>query len=566
MADKVISATLKLNTGTAATDIGNVNKQLGKTTEELGGANETAKTTTSSFSTLKDGLGKLPGPLKSVTSGVESVGTSLKALAANPIVLVITLLVAALVALYKAFASTESGAEKIEQIFSGLGAIVTVIRDRILALAGAVVDFFKGNFSKAIEETKAAVTGVGDAIVHAYSEAADATRELQEANDELNRTLLVSRAKLERDLAQTKELITDQTANYKDRKTAIDEVRIAEDKQTQAELDNANKTLKALERKLALDKEDADLQDEYAKQQARVYEIQETQAQNIRSLNRQERQIDNEQQQKANEAAQKAHEANQKRLQEQAALEKELFEIHKQTHLLAQDDIITSADIAKEAADKKAAVQAEADKKEQERFTKQAATMRKLGDSALKKDVDATKLNVQSKISIGQGLLIYQKQALDVTSNLFASAANLAGKNSALGKAFAIAGATIDTYRGALAAFTGMTSSIPGPVGIALGIAAAAAAVANGLATVKQIISVKIPGGGDAGAGGSISNPVSNSVAAPVAPIQTGTAIDQNSIAGIGNAVSGRSYVLSQDVTHDQDRNERLNRSARLGG
>ncbi len=404
------------------------------------------------------------------------------------------------------------------------------------------------------------------AIFHAYSEAADATRELQEANDELNRTLLVSRAKLERDLAQTKELITDQTANYKDRKTAIDEVRIAEDKQTQAELDNANKTLKALERKLALDKEDADLQDEYAKQQARVYEIQETQAQNIRSLNRQERQIDNEQQQKANEAAQKAHEANQKRLQEQAALEKELFEIHKQTHLLAQDDIITSADIAKEAADKKAAVQAEADKKEQERFTKQAATMRKLGDSALKKDVDATKLNVQSKISIGQGLLIYQKQALDVTSNLFASAANLAGKNSALGKAFAIAGATIDTYRGALAAFTGMTSTIPGPVGIALGIAAAAAAVANGLATVKQIISVKIPGGGDAGAGGSISNPVSNSVAAPVAPIQTGTAIDQNSIAGIGNAVSGRSYVLSQDVTHDQDRNERLNRSARLGG
>ncbi len=110
-----------------------------------------------------------------------------------------------------------------------------------------------------------------------------------------------------------------------------------------------------------------------------------------------------------------------------------------------------------------------------------------------------------------------------------------------------------------------MTSSIPGPVGIALGIAAAAAAVANGIATVKQIVSVKIPGGQDAGgttpAGVNFTAP-----AAPVAPTQTGTAIDQNSINGIGNAVSGRSYVLSQDVTHDTERNERLNRAARLQG
>ena len=254
MQEKIIAATLKVNTGTSAQDIGAVNKSLDQTSKELGGVNEDAKTTKGSFDTLKDGLGKLPGPLGAVKGGVESVNTSLKALAANPIVLVVTLLVAAMVALYKAFASTESGAEKIEQIFSGLGAIVTVIRDRILALAGAVVDFFKGNFSKAIEETKQAVTGVGDAMVTAYGKAANATRELQEAQDDLNRVINVNRAKLERDLAATKELITDETASYRDRKKAIDEVREAEQKQTQSELDNANKTLKALQDKLDLDK------------------------------------------------------------------------------------------------------------------------------------------------------------------------------------------------------------------------------------------------------------------------------------------------------------------------
>jgi hypothetical protein len=53
---------------------------------------------------------------------------------------------------------------------------------------------------------------------------------------------------------------------------------------------------------------------------------------------------------------------------------------------------------------------------------------------------------------------------------------------------------------------------------------------------------------------------------APVTPQQQSTSIDQASINGIGDATKNRSYVLSSDITHDQDRNERLNRAARLGG
>ncbi len=566
MADKVIAATLKVNTGSSVQDVEAVNKSLAGTTAVLGGTNEQAKTTKGSFDTLKDGLGKLPGPMKAVTSGIDEVTTSLKALAANPIVLVITLIVAALYGLYKAFASTEEGAEKIDQVLSGLGAAMHVVADRVLKLGGAIVDFFKGEFKKSFEDAKAAVTGIGDAVVDAYTKTAEATKLLQKADDDYNRQISTNRAKLDRDLAKSKELITDETASYADRKKAINDVRDAQAIQAAAELQNAKEKLIATVALSNADKANADKRDAAFKAQQDYYAVQQQQAADLRNLNKQDHQIEASENAKNDAASKLSHEAKMKQLADEKALEQELYEVHKKTLELSQGGIVTAADEAKDAADQKAAIQADADKKEQDRFTKQAATMRKLGDGALKKDVDATKLNVQSKISIGQGLLIYQKQALDVTSNLFASAANLAGKNSALGKAFAIAGATIDTYRGALAAFTGMTSSIPGPVGIALGIAAAAAAVANGLATVKQIISVKIPGGADAGAGGAISNPVSNSVAAPVAPTQQGTSIDQNSINGIGNAVSGRSYVLSQDVTHDQDRNERLNRSARLGG
>jgi hypothetical protein len=71
--------------------------------------------------------------------------------------------------------------------------------------------------------------------------------------------------------------------------------------------------------------------------------------------------------------------------------------------------------------------------------------------------------------------------------------ANLFNKNSVAFKALASAQALIQTYQSAQAVFTGMTSSIPGPVGIALGIAGAAAAVISGLANVAKINSTKLP-------------------------------------------------------------------------
>ena len=117
MTEKIIVGTLKINTGTSVQDVNAVNKSLDQTSAELKDTEKDAKASTSSFTNLKGALEKVPGPLGQVNQGVNTVSTSLKALAANPIVLVITLLVAALVALYKAFASTEAGAEKIEQIF-----------------------------------------------------------------------------------------------------------------------------------------------------------------------------------------------------------------------------------------------------------------------------------------------------------------------------------------------------------------------------------------------------------------------------------------------------------------
>lgn len=78
---------------------------------------------------------------------------------------------------------------------------------------------------------------------------------------------------------------------------------------------------------------------------------------------------------------------------------------------------------------------------------------------------------------------------LSVASQTFANLSTILGKESAVGKAAAIAQTTIDTYQSATAAYKAM-AGIP-VVGPALGAVAAAAAVAAGIANVKKITSTK---------------------------------------------------------------------------
>lgn len=89
---------------------------------------------------------------------------------------------------------------------------------------------------------------------------------------------------------------------------------------------------------------------------------------------------------------------------------------------------------------------------------------------------------------------------IGVASQTFGNLATIAGKETAAGKAFAIAQTTIDTYASAVAAYKSL-AGIPvyGPV---LGGIAAGAAVASGLKSVKDIASTPVPSASGGGSGG----------------------------------------------------------------
>ena len=257
-------------------------------TESTKQASDQMKSTGSSISDVSGNLSKLNPAFGGAISGAKGLLTSFKALVMNPIGAVIVAVAAALTGLVKAFTSTKAGGEQLEQFMAGLGAVMDVIRDRILAAGSAIKKFFTGDFKGALNEAKKAVSGFGAEVSKEFKAAGDATKQLQKADDQM-RKLGVSRAKLNRDLAKTKEIITDENASLEEKRKAIEKVRAAEQKQTDAELKNAERKLKAIKAKNALsDTSKEDLQKE-ADAEAALYSLQEQSAQNIRSLNKQEK-------------------------------------------------------------------------------------------------------------------------------------------------------------------------------------------------------------------------------------------------------------------------------------
>ena len=119
------------------------------------------------------------------------------------------------------------------------------------------------------------------------------------------------------------------------------------------------------------------------------------------------------------------------------------------------------------------------------------------------------------------------KQALDASSQVLGSIISLVGEGSAVGKAAAIAQTTIDTYSGAQAAYSSVVGTpFVGPV---LAPIAAGVAIASGIASIRKIVSTKVPGGGGGG-GTGITPPSFNN--------QTTTQIGNSGGGGTGNGTA----------------------------
>lgn len=190
-----------------------------------------------------------------------------------------------------------------------------------------------------------------------------------------------------------------------------------------------------------------------------------------------------------------------------------------------------------------------------------------LGELALLEETHKNKLvqiideGAVAKKAIAQKEFEHRQLMLKATADGLTALSDIIGKETAAGKAMAVAASLINTYSaiaGQLKAFSGVP--VPG-----YAIAQAIVTGLAGFAAVRNILKVQVPkGGGGGGSTGSASLSMpSVSATAPLAPQAQVTNLSQGSINAVGNAAN-RAYVLETDVSNNQERIRRLNRQARI--
>lgn len=232
----------------------------------------------------------------------------------------------------------------------------------------------------------------------------------------------------------------------------------------------------------------------------------------------------------------------------------------------------------KEATERLKKLQEEAWQKEIAELTNQAATKTSLTEEEANKLLGTRKLTNEeiaklALMSYSQQLEYIKKLASDETEidrikteaklqQMSGIAAGLgalgqiAGQQTAAGKALAVAQTTIDTY---VAAFRAYKEGFKiDPTGILSVINATAATVA-GIASVKKIMSVQTPGGGG---GGSVPSAPNMSIPRMTA---TGNEVSGAGAISLSSQPNNKVYVVESDIRRVQNKVEVIENNARIG-
>jgi actin-related protein len=274
-----------------------------------------------------------------------------------------------------------------------------------------------------------------------------------------------------------------------------------------------------------------------------------------------EQKYNDEADQRRKDAAAKAKETRDKTAEEEKAAREKALAEQKAFEEEFEQGAINLADRAKERrdAEREATLAAyEADRANKNKFHADLAEIEdKSREEKEKKDAEQAEKELARKKQLADSSLEATKSGLQGISDIIGA---FAGKSKAQQKkAFEaqkklnIAMATIDTIKGAVSAFTGMTASIPGPVGLALGAVAAAGVTASGIANVKKISSTQFdsgssPSGTSTGGGGGAPNLPASQPAQFNVVGNSGT----NQLANVEGNTPVKAYVVSGDVTSAQ--------------
>ena len=194
-------------------------------------------------------------------------------------------------------------------------------------------------------------------------------------------------------------------------------------------------------------------------------------------------------------------------------------------------------------------------KSTEEEKNKALAELRKLDwenqDQWNKAEIEIEKKKAEAKVN-----------QLNITANALNTFADIAGKNTAEGKALSVASTLISTYLSAQKAYESAFLPVPNVASPFIGALSAAAAVASGLANVNAIINTPIPGGN----GGSSSPSVSKPALPPmIRPTSNMVSLGNQTVKTQSNGIDQKVYVVESDITNTQNKVKAIESKATIG-
>ena len=439
-----------LNSATKSTTL--MGNATGKLRESLNNASK-------GFSTLKNDLSAIPGPVGFVVQGFTGLQTAFKAIIANPIGLVLAGIAAALTTLYKVFTSTKEGAEQFRQALDAVSAAIDVIRDRALTFGTALKQLFSGDIRAGLNSIKQTFSGITTEIAEEARQAANLRRELQAVIDD-QRALNIERAKQNTLVAESKLQINDENLSYEQRLKALEEVRKSEIALAKQEEALALRRYNAIKAQNALSDSSQEALDAEANAYITLQNAQRTSLTVQKELFDQEKALRDRQkaeQKAARDERAAADKAEQERLQKQADEEFELF--------VAQG--MANAEYQQKQAEENAKQQEENFQRELEQDIANYEYRKALAE----KEAKETKERKQAVADL-------ERQLFNESVALANAVIALAGEQSAIGKSVALASIAADTAMALTKALS--NSQSPTPDNVATG----------GLAGIAKYISL----------------------------------------------------------------------------
>jgi len=431
--------------------------------------------------------------------------------------------------------------------------------DTLGFLASAVKKVFSGDFAGALEDVKSAgkesldvLTGVNDTfdkgveIVKSSTEAisnyASETIKAAKGNVELAKSAELAAVlnqglveKYDRQAEQLRQIRDDESKSIEDRIKANEELALVLDEQEKAMKENAAIAVASAAAELSKNKDNIELQKAYqealneqAAIEAQITGFRSEQQTNTNSLLREQKEI-------MNEIA----------LFGKSEIERERLELEQQYELNRE---LIEREITDDAIKKERLLAAETEYKTQ---------LKVLNDEFDKGQEEKE----NQKIKLQQ---LRTQQTLGDAQNTFNQIAQLAGKDSKVGKAMAIASATISGVQGVQNAYTTAQKS---PITLAFPAYPAIQAGLAGAIALKNIASIKSvnPSGGGAS---SVPKPSVPTGASTPPSFNVVGASDTNQLA---SAIGGQSqqpvqaYVVANDVTTAQSMDRNIIDDASLG-